>query len=188
MYDMDIYATDAITEQMPGSGTADDLRRAVENIENDFYLDSYAPYHSQEIELINDFERDFGADAEDLCDSGQTFKASEFGIARRAYAAAIGWLAFESALAAAKETVTAGIDVFSEMLENSGVEDAVIQVSRSDAFGWAACTRIIGDEGEIYAFEAGQLDGSNGFSMRVVPGLWLSCAFDAKAAATDGGK
>jgi hypothetical protein len=127
MYDMDIYATDAITEQMPGSGTADDLRRAVENIENDFDLDSYAPYHSQEIELINDFERDF-------------------------------------------------------------VEDAVIQVNRSDAFGWAACTRIIGDEGEIYAFEAGQLDGSNGFSMRVVPGLWLSCAFDAKAAATDGGK
>ena len=66
--DMEQHAKDRAAELMHGkTDTVSALKDEVEALEEDFDGDSYAPYYNQKQELIDEHEREFGSDAEDLC-------------------------------------------------------------------------------------------------------------------------
>jgi uncharacterized protein YukE len=177
--DLEQHAKDRAAELMHGRlDTLSALKSEIEDLEEDYDGDSYAPYYNQKEELIRAYERDFGSDAEDLCDQGQTFKAPDYLQAMGAYADAIGYSAFQSYLSEAKQEFSDALDEIEGALSERELDtdEYRVTVSSSDPFEWSAHNREqeTGNGHTLCVHESGQLDGLNGISMCVWDGLWLS--------------
>lgn len=177
--DMEQHAKDRAAELVHGKTDAvSALRDEVEGLEEDFDGDSYAPYYNQKQELIDEYEREFDSDAEDLCDQGKEYKASEYMQAMSAYADAIGYAAFQHYLTEAKDEFANALDDIEEALSERDLDtdDYQVTASSSDPLGWSAHDRELDttNGNALCIHESGQLDGVNGISMRVWDGLWLS--------------
>ncbi len=167
-----------LAEQLSGkSGSSDDLRHEIEALEHDFDFDSYAPYTRQELEVIEDLDREYGRDAEDICGE-QTYKATEWEEARRAYAGALAYTAYSSIWEQTKQELIEAIEEFESDATDAHCDDPQIYLALKCVHGWAAHDREDSD-GTMY-FESGQLDGCNGLA-RQVSGLWLSVCFTPDA-------
>lgn len=169
---------DDLAERLSDSkGSADDLRSEIERLESDFDFDSHYPYSAQESELINDLEVEYWQEAQDIADSGQTFKPSEWEQARRSYAAALAYTAYSSLWEQTKQELIEAIDEFASDAESIGCVDSVISLGTSCIHGWASHDRE-DDDGTMY-FVSRQLDGCNGLA-RQTSGLWMSVCFEPK--------
>src|SRR5207244_4307562 len=94
MSDIQERVKNDLAEQLSGKqGTADDLRHEIDRLEHDFDFDSFAPYSHEETDIINDLEKEYWRDAEDIC-GDKTYKATEWEEARRAYAGALAYTAY----------------------------------------------------------------------------------------------
>jgi len=117
----------------------DDLRdEARDNIGTE--VDNACTYYSACMEIINRYESEYGADAEDLADSGGAeFKASQWQEAMTRYASAIAYAAISAA-------VESEIDDLKEAYENlieTMPDDMEIPVTLETEciHGWAAHDR-----------------------------------------------
>jgi hypothetical protein len=175
MSDIHARVSSDLAEQLSGkSGSAGDLRHEIETLDHDFDFDSFAPYTHQEDDIINDLEKEYWRDAEDIC-GDKTYKATEWEEARRAYAGALAYTAYSSIWEQAKQELIEVIEQFeSDALDAKCPDTPQISVSLSCIHGWAAHDREDSD-GTMY-FESGQLDGCNGLA-RQVSGVWLSVCF-----------
>lgn len=180
MYDLEQHAYDRIAEtiDIKGFQDPDDVLRAIDDLEEDFDAESYCPYYSQQDEVIRDYERDFGEEAEDIC-SGTEYKASDWQQAKTAYAYAIAYCAFTSYFYRAKEAIKESIEEFVDDVnrELEPTDEVQIQITTRCTYGWAAHDRELSDGTMI--FESRQLDGSNGME-RNINGIWVSTCFEPK--------
>jgi hypothetical protein len=168
------YAQNNLAEQLSGKvGSADDLRHEIEVLEHDFDFDSFAPYTHEETDVIGDLEKEYWQDAEDLCGE-TTYKAGEWGQARRAYASALAYTAYSSIWEQNKQDLIEALEQFESDATDFGCDDPVISLSSSCLHGWAAHNREDTD-GTMY-FESRQLDGCNGLA-RQFSGVWMSVCF-----------
>lgn len=169
------YVKDELAERLSGSkGSADDLRSEIERLDHDFDFDGFAPYSHQESEVISELEDEHWRDAQDIADSGQTFKPSEWEQARRAYAAALAYTAFSSLWETAKHELIEAIEQFESDAESIGCEEPIISLSMTCLHGWASHDRE--DEQGTMFFVSRQLDGANGLA-REIDSVWLSVCF-----------
>src|SRR5258708_19416118 len=96
MSDIQERVSSDLAEQLSGkSGSAADLRHEIERLEHDFDFDSFAPYRHEEDEVINELEKEYWQDAEDIC-GAKTYKATEWEEAMRAYAGSLPYTAYSS--------------------------------------------------------------------------------------------
>jgi len=171
------YVKNALAESLSGkSGSADDLRHEIAQLEHDFDFDSYAPYRHQENDVISDLEKEYWRDAEDILGE-KSYKATEWEEARRAYAGALAYTAYSSLWEQTKQELTEAIEQFESDAMDFGCDEPVISLSMSCLHGWAAHNREDAD-GTMY-FESRQLDGCNGLA-RQVSGVWFSVCFTPK--------
>jgi len=166
--------TSDLAEQLSGKqGSAADLRYEIERLEHDFDFDSFAPYSHEEIDVINDLEKEYWRDAEDIC-GDKTYKATEWEEARRAYAGALAYTAYSSIWQQTKQELIEAIEQFESDAMDSGCNDPIISLSLACVHGWASHNRE-DEDGTMY-FTSGQLDGCNGLARESV-GVWLSVCF-----------
>lgn len=156
-----------------------DAVSAVEDIEHEFDGDSVCPYYTQQSQVIDDYEREFGSEAEDVCDSGMTYKASEWQQAQTAYAYAVAYAAYSHYFETAKQELIDALEEFeSDAQRELDTEETIdVQLSTSCSHGWAAHDRELSDGTMI--FESRQLDGCNGMESNI-NGIWISCCFEPK--------
>ena len=175
---------DDLSEQLSGkTGSAADLRHEIETLEHDFDFDGYAPYTSQEIEVINELENEYHQEAEELC-GDQTFKVTEWEQARRVYAGWLAYAAYSAIWEQTKQELIEAIEQFETDAESFGCVDPVISLNTTCIHGWAVHDRENAD-GMMF-FESRQLDGCNGLSCQVA-GVWLSVCFDPGVDSPKGG-
>jgi len=169
------YAQTNLAEELSGNqGSAADLRHEIQQLDHDFDFDSFAPYSHEENDIINDLEKEYWREAEDIC-GDKTYQAGEWEEARRAYAAALAYSAYSSIWEQAKQELIEVIEQFeSDALDAKCPDTPQISVSLGCIHGWAAHNREAEDR-TMY-FESGQLDGCNGLA-RQVSGIWLSVCF-----------
>ena len=183
LQDLRGYAEDSLAELITYNITKyveiSDATSTLEDLEEDFDGDSYCPYCSQQGEVIARYESDFGREAEDICDYGATYKASEFEQARAAYAYAIADCGFESYFGAAKSDLIEALEEFENdahieltLSEDILADGIKVQLTTRCPHGWAPHDRELEDGTMVW--ESGQLDGCNGMS-REVSGVWISC-------------
>ncbi len=179
MSDIQERVKNDLAEQLSGKqGTAADLRHAIERLEHDFDFDSFAPYTHEETDIINDLEKEYWRDAEDIC-GDKTYKATEWEEARRAYAAALAYTAYSSVWEQTKEELIEAVEQLESDAMDSGCPDTpIISLSLSCPHGWASHDRE-DEDGTMY-FESRQLDGCNGLAREFV-GVWLSACFTPSA-------
>jgi hypothetical protein len=193
LQDLKSYAEDALAEEVTNniSGFVDvsDATSRIEDLESDFDGDSYCPYYIQQDEVISRYERDFGSEAEDICDGGTTYKASEYQQAQTAYAYAIAYCGFSSYFAEAKQELIDALEEFETDAERElhtdtlDMDDVVrVRLTGQCPHGWAAHDRELEDGTMVW--ESGQLDGCNGMARQVV-GVWVSCCLSAKEKAEE---
>jgi hypothetical protein len=164
-----------LAEQLSGRvGSAADLRHEIETLEHDFDFDSFAPYTHEETDIINDLEKEYWRDAEDIC-GDKTYKATEWEEARRAYAGALAYTAYSSLWEQAKQELIEQVEQFESDAMNFGCDEPAISLSMSCLHGWAAHNREDAD-GTMY-FESRQLDGCNGLARKTSSDVWLSVCF-----------
>lgn len=175
MSDIHACVSSDLAEQLSGkSGSAADLRHDIEQLEHDFDFDSFAPYTHEETDIINDLEKEYWRDAEDIV-GDKTYKATEWEEARRAYAGALAYTAYSSIWEQTKQELIEAIEQFeSDAIDSKCPETPEISLSLSCMHGWAAHDREDSD-GTTY-FESGQLDGCNGLA-RLFNGVWMSVCF-----------
>jgi len=169
------YAQTSLAEELSGKqGSAADLRHEIEQLDHDFDFDSFAPYSHEENDIINDLEKEYWRDAEDIC-GDKTYKATEWEEARRAYAGALAYTAYSSIWEQVKQELIEAIEEFETDAINSDCPDTPeISLSLSCTHGWSAHDREDSD-GTMY-WESGQLDGCNGLA-RLFNGVWMSACF-----------
>lgn len=181
MRDMKEYAeiqlAESVVYDVTGFLDVNDVVSAIEDIESEFDGDSYCPYYSQQDDVINDYEREFGNDAEDICGDKQ-YSATDWQQAKTAYAYAIAYTAFGYYFSEAKQELIDGIQEFivDVDIELGTVNNTPhIQLNSSCTHGWASHDRELSDGTMV--FESGQLDGSNGME-RQIGSVWVSCCVD----------
>jgi len=173
------HVKNELAESLSGkTGSAGDLRHEVEQAEHNFDFDSYAPYTCQEDEVISDLEKEYWQDAEDFCGE-QTYTATKWEEARRAYAGALAYSAYSSLWEQTKQELIEEIEQFESDALDFGCDDPVITLSLSGLHGWAAHNRE--DSDGLMFFESCQLDGCNGLAKKTDCDLWLSVCFTPKA-------
>lgn len=175
MSDIRERVTNDLAEQLSGkSGSAADLRHEIDTLDHDFDFDSFAPYTHEEDDIINELEKEYWRDAEDIL-GDQSYKATEWEQARRAYAGALAYTAYSSIWEQTKQELIEAIEQFeSDALETDCPDTPEISLSLSCTHGWAAHDREDKD-GTMY-FVSGQLDGCNGLA-REFNGVWMSVCF-----------
>ena len=179
-HDLEQHANDRISEELSGqTGTAEDLTATVERLEHDFDFDSYAPYTSQEDDILSDYESDHWQDAKDLLGDTQ-YTADDWATAKRAYVAAIAYTAFSSIFEQSKTELTEAIEDFSSDAADLSGLDPEIAISATCPHGWAAHNR---EEDGALIWESRQLDGCNAISKQVGE-LWLTHTWTPKPEAT----
>ena len=183
MSDIQEHASSDLAEQLSGkSGSAADLRHEIETLEHDFDFDSFAPYTHEETDIINDLEKEYWRDAEDIV-GDKTYKATEWEEARRAYASALAYTAYSAIWEQTKQELIEAIEEFeSDALDSKCPDTPDISLSLSCTHGWAAHDREDSD-GTMY-FESGQLDGCNGLA-RLFNGVWMSVCFTSENSTED---
>ena len=176
------YAQSELTESLLGNPpeTADNLKQRIEDAADEatFDLDAYAPYTSQEIELIEDEEREFWQEAEAFLSQEKEYTASQWEEARRAYAAAIGYAAFSHHIHAAKDELIEAIDDMTNDDALADVKEPKFDVSRSCTHGWAPHDRESEDGTHYWA---AQLEGCKAIAKQVC-GIWLTITWTPKHA------
>ncbi len=174
MSDIQERVSSDLAEQLSGkSGSAADLRHEIERLEHDFDFDSFAPYRHEEDEVINELEKEYWQDAEDIC-GDKTYKATEWEEARRAYAGSLAYTAYSSIWEQTKQELIEAVEQFESDAIDFGCDEPVISLSLSCLHGWAAHNRE--DADETMYFESRQLDGCNGLA-RQFSGVWMSVCF-----------
>jgi hypothetical protein len=182
MSDIRERVASGLGEQLSGkSGSAADLRHDIEQLEHDFDFDSFAPYTHEETDIINDLEKEYWRDAEDIV-GDKIYKATEWEEARRAYAAALAYAAYSSIWEQNKQELIEAIEEFESEALDAKCPDPIISLNLSYIHGWAAHDREDSD-GTMY-FESGQLDGCNGLA-REANGVWMSVCFTPENATED---
>ena len=182
--DLKGYAEDSLAELVAHNVAwfveISDVVSTIEDLEEDFDGDSYCPYYSQQEEVIARYESDFGSDAEDICDGGQTYKASEYQQAQTAYAYAIAYCGFQAYFQVAKDELIEALEEFESDAQGELKTDEEIQVQLTTQCprGWAAHDRELTDGTMIW--ESGQLDGCNGMA-KTASGVWVSCCISPVA-------
>ena len=175
--DLEQYAQDAICEALNGEkGAADDLTVTVERLESDFDFDSFAPYTSEEDDILSDYESDHWQDAKDMLGDA-TYTADDWSAAKRAYVAAVAYCAHSSLFETAKSELTEALQEFSDeaqTLMDADADEPVIEITMSCVHGWAPHDREDSD-GTMY-WEPGQLEGCKAIC-RKVGELWLTCTW-----------
>jgi hypothetical protein len=180
MRDLQEYAQNRLAELVSyaviGFMEVSDVVSVIEGMEGEFDGDSYCPYYNQQVDVINEYEREFGNDAEEFCGHTQ-YRASDWQQAQTDYAYAIAYAAFEHYFSEAKQELIEGLEEFeSDVASELEFDDTIkVQLSSSCAHGWAAHDRELSDGTMV--FESGQLDGRNGME-RNVNGTWISCCVD----------
>jgi hypothetical protein len=178
LQDLKGYAEDSLAElvayNITGFVEISDAISTIEDLEEEFDGDSYCPYYSQQEDVIVRYESDFGREAEDICDGGTTYKASEYQQAATAYAYAIAYCGFQSYFQAAKDELVEVLEEFESDAQGELKTDEEIQVLLTThcPHGWAAHDRELTDGTMIW--ESGQLDGCNGMA-KTASGVWISC-------------
>jgi hypothetical protein len=174
MSDIHERVSSDLAEQLSGkSGSAADLRHEIEHLDHDFDFDSFAPYTHQEDDVIGDLEKEYWQEAEDLCGE-TTYKAGEWGQARRAYASALAYTAYSSIWEQNRQDLIEAVEQFEADAIDSDCSDPNISLSLSCIHGWASHDRE-DEDGTMY-FVSGQLDGCNGLA-RLFNGVWMSVCF-----------
>ena len=185
--DLEQYARDALAESVTdackGFMDADDAISVVEDLEPEFDGDSYCPYYGQQDDVVSEYEREFGNEAEDLIGE-TTYKADEWQQAKAAYAYAIAYVAHNSYFYTAKQELIEAVEEFGQDAVSELKLDDTPQVafSMTCPHGWAAHDRELSDGTMV--FESKQLDGCNGMA-RQVGGLWISCCIDPSTKAEE---
>lgn len=177
--DMQNYASTRLAELLDVRGFMKpyDVIRDIERLDDDFDGDSYCPYYSQQDEVIDELDREFGQQAEDM--GGGTYTAADWRKAKTEYAYALAWVAFSHYFEEAKRELIEGIEEFVEDAERElDVEDVQIQINYRCLHGWAAHDRELSDGTMI--FESRQLDGCNGME-RQIGNAWVSCCITPAA-------
>ena len=183
--DLEQYAQDAladsVTDACKGFMDAADAISAVEDVESEFDGDSYCPYYGQQDDVVNEYEREFGNDAEDLIGE-KTYKATEWQEAKTAYAYAIAYTAHSSYFSTAKQELIEAVEEFpGDAQTELELEDRPqVTFSTTCIHGWAAHNRELLDGTMI--FESRQLDGCNGMA-REIGSVWISCCVEASVEA-----
>lgn len=173
---------DQVAYELDGkTGDVSDLTSEVESLEAEFDGDSCCPYYNQQAEVIEQLERDYGAEAEDIA-GDQTYKASDWQQAQTAYAYAIAYCAFNAAFEKAKTEVTDALEEFNGdvtdiLADDLGDDIPEIRISLTCPHGWASHDRELEDGTMIW--ESKQLDGCNGMAKQV-SGLWMSVCLAPK--------
>jgi hypothetical protein len=163
-----------LAEQLTGKqGSAGDLRHEIETLDRDFDFDSFAPYTHQEADVINELEKEYWREAEDIC-GDKTYKATEWEEARRAYAGALAYTAYSSIWEQTKQELIEAIEQFESDAQDVDCDDPQISLALSCVHGWASHDREDSD-GTMY-FVSGQLDGCQGLA-RQFNGVWMSVCF-----------
>lgn len=169
--DIQEYAQNQISEALNGeTGTSEDLISIVENLDGDFDLDSFAPYTSEEDDILCEYESEHWQEAKELLGE-QTYTADDWSSAKRAYVGAVAYAAFSSIFSQEKQELIETIEEFSSEASDLSGLDVEISVSHSCPHGWASHDREDSD-GTMY-WESKQLDGCNAIS-RKVGELWLT--------------
>ena len=180
--DLEEYAQTQLAESLSynvvGFQEISDVVRAIEDEESDFDGDSFCPYYSQQDDVIADYEREFGSEAEGICDE-ETYKASDWLQAKSAYAYAIAYVGFGQYFQAAKDALVEAVEEFGDDAYRELKTDDVVQIQFSNdcPHGWASHDRELADGTMIW--ESRQLDGSNGMA-RQVNSIWISCCLSPK--------
>lgn len=181
--DLEQYVHDRLAEELSSQkDTAANLISTVERLESDFDLDSFAPYTSDEDDILSDYEREYGSEAEDILGDTE-YKATDWATAKRAYVSAVAYCAHSSLFETAKSELAGAIQEFSDGAEGfmlmGGFDDSyadapVIEVTMTCVHGWAPHDRELEDGTMIW--EPGQLEGCRAISRRVGE-LWLTCTW-----------
>jgi hypothetical protein len=175
--DLEQYVQDRISEALNAEkDTAANLISTVEGLESDFDLDSFAPYTSEEDDILSDYESEHWQDAKDMLGDA-TYTADDWSAAKRAYVAAVAYCAHSSLFETAKSELTEALDEFADAARELMDEDAdepVIEVTMSCVHGWAPHDRE--DSDGLMIWEPGQLEGCRAIS-RQVGELWLTCTW-----------
>ena len=174
MSDIQKCVENDLAELLSGKqGSADDLRHEIETQDHDFDSGSYLPYTQDVEDAINELEKEYWQDAEEICGDKQ-YKASEWAEARIAYAGALAYTAYSSLWEQTKQDLIEAIEQFESDAIDSGCSEPNISLSLTCTHGWAAHDREDSD-GTMY-FESGQLDGCNGLAFQS-NGVWMSVCF-----------
>lgn len=168
------YAQEELAEQVvyacKGYTSDSDIISQIERVENEFDADSYCPYYSQQIDVIDRYEGEFWQNAKDL-DDGCEYKAAEWQEAQTAYAYAIAYSAYNYYFEEAKQELVEAIEEFvADVQAELETDSERIEVASKCAYGWAAHDREL-EDGTMF-WEHGQLDGLNG-AARKVGDVWL---------------
>jgi hypothetical protein len=180
MRDLQKYAIDAlaeaVTDACKGFTTIDDATSEIEDQESKFDGDSYCPYYRQQVDVIADYESDFGNDATELTGDA-TYKAEDWQQAQTAYAYTIALVAHDFYFYTAKQELIDGLEEFgSDAVSELELDDTPqVKLSMTCIHGWASHDRELSDGTMV--FESRQLDGCNGME-RQIGGLWVSCCVD----------
>lgn len=178
-HDIELAANEELSEQLSGEkDTAENLISTVEDADHNFDFDSFAPYTSEEDEILSEYESEYYSEAQGLLSGEKEYSAEDWASAKRAYVAAIAYCAFSSIFGTAKQELTEALEEFNSDAESlmSGLVPE-ISISRTCPHGWASHNREDSD-GTMY-WESGQLDGCNGVA-RKVGELWLSVCWNPK--------
>jgi len=155
----------------------DELRESVAD-EIGTEVDNACIYHSDCMEIIQRYESDYGAEAEELSDcGGAEFKASEWQTAMVRYAAGIADCAISNMI---QEEINELKEAYESLLETlpDDHDDIAVTLESSCLYGWAAHDRETQEGVCIWHRLEGDLEA------RAIHcnGLWLTAAWTPQSA------
>lgn len=122
-------------------------------------------------EIIARYEREFGADATDICDGGTTYKPSEWEAAMISYAGAVAYTAMQSYASDALDEIEKAATALAEAVADNC---SAIHIGTDCPHGWARHDRE--DADGTHYWEPAELEGMKAIA-RQVNGVWLSCTW-----------
>lgn len=172
--DLDSYATGTVGDAIYGMTTYDATalrEEAQDRVGQDAENACTYTHHCRQI--IDDYEREYGSEAEDICDGGQTYKASEFQDAMVAYANAVAYCALGAKVSAILDAVDEAAEELVALLSehDQSIDSTDLVMSSQCPNGWAAHDSEEADGSCLWVSK--QLEGCNAIARDVGP-FWLS--------------
>lgn len=173
---------DIVAEALYGSTTLDfdAIRDSISDAAHEA-ADSVCIYYHHCVDIIQDYEGEYGADADDC---GSRFKPSEWQQAAQAYAYGIARAAIaadaEREADALEEKADAMVRAIVQMLPECAepIDADSLRVGRDCPYGWVPHDDE--DEDGICYWRGGQLDGCNGVAVQS-GAVWLYYSWQPKA-------